>query len=93
MSPGRGSRCSRSCARSRRLTPESLEISFDELSIERQSIVARGHSADFVSADQLKAELSKFDGFQRVLVTDVKTDPRRGGKTFTVSIRLGGSEE
>ena len=75
------------------LTPESLDVSFDELSIERQSIVARGHSADFVSADQLKAELSKFDGFQRVLVTDVKTDPRRGGKTFTVSIRLGGEEE
>ena len=75
------------------LTPESLEISLDELAIERQSIVARGHSSDFVSADQLKAELSKFEGFQRVLVTDVKTDPRRGGKTFTVSIRLGGEEE
>ena len=75
------------------LTSESLEISLDELSIERQSIVARGHSADFVSADQLKAELSKFDGFQRVLVTDVKTDTRRGGKTFTVSIKLGGSDE
>jgi type IV pilus assembly protein PilM len=75
------------------LTPESLDVSLDELSIERQSIVARGHSADFVSADQLKAELSKFDGFQRVLVTDVKTDPRRGGKTFTVSIRLGGVED
>ena len=70
------------------LTPESLDISIDELSIERQSIVARGHAADFVSADQLKAELSKFDGFRRVLVSDVKTDPRRGGKTFTVSIRL-----
>jgi len=75
------------------LTSESLDVSLDELTIERQSIVARGHSADFVSADQLKAELSKFDGFQRVLVTDVKTDPRRGGKTFTVSMRLGGSEE
>jgi type IV pilus assembly protein PilM len=70
------------------LTPESLDISLDELSIERQSVSARGHSADFVSADQLKAELSKFDGFRRVLVTDVKTDPRRGGKTFTVSIKL-----
>jgi Tfp pilus assembly PilM family ATPase len=70
------------------LTPESLDISLDELSIERQSVTARGHSADFVSADQLKAELSKFDGFRRVLVTDVKTDPRRGGKTFTVSIKL-----
>lgn len=70
------------------LTPESLDISLDELSIERQSVSARGHTADFVSADQLKAELSKFDGFRRVLVTDVKTDPRRGGKTFSVSIKL-----
>ncbi len=75
------------------LAPESLDVSLDELSIERQSIVARGHSSDFVSADQLKAELSKFEGFQRVLVTDVKTDSRRGGKTFTLSIRLGGSDE
>ncbi|MFI5315879.1 MAG: pilus assembly protein PilM [Myxococcota bacterium] len=74
-------------------SPDSLDVSLDELSIERQSITARGHSADFVSADQMKAELSKFDGFQHVLVTDVKTDPRRGGKTFTVSIRLGGEEE
>lgn len=70
------------------LTPQSLEISLDELSIERQSVSARGHTADFVSADQLKAELSKFEGFRRVLVTDVKTDPRRGGKTFSVSIKL-----
>jgi type IV pilus assembly protein PilM len=75
------------------LTPEALDISFDELSIERQSVVARGHTSDFVSADQLKAELSKFEGFQRVLVADVKTDPRRGGKTFTLSIRLGGGDE
>jgi len=75
------------------LPGESLDVSLDELAIERQSIVARGHSADFVSADQLKAALSKYDGFQRVLVTDVKTDTRRGGKTFTVSIRLSGSEE
>jgi type IV pilus assembly protein PilM len=75
------------------LTPESLDVSIDELSIERQSVVARGHSADFVSADQLKAELSKFDGFAHVLVTDVKTDPRRGGKTFAVSIRLAGVDE
>jgi type IV pilus assembly protein PilM len=75
------------------LTSESLDISLDELSIERQSLVARGHSADFVTADQLKAELSKFEGFQRVLVTDVKTDTRRGGKTFTLSIRLGGEEQ
>ncbi|HTO71625.1 MAG TPA: pilus assembly protein PilM [Myxococcota bacterium] len=74
------------------LTPESLDVSLDELSIERQSVSARGHTSDFVSADQLKAELSKFEGFQRVLVTDVKTDARRGGKTFTVSIRLGDEE-
>ncbi len=75
------------------LTPPGLDVAFDELTIERQSIVARGHTSDFVSADQLKAELSKFPGFQRVLVTDVKTDPRRGGKTFTVSIRIGESAE
>jgi general secretion pathway protein L len=75
------------------LTPPGLDVAFDELTIERQSIVARGHTSDFVSADQLKAELSKFPGFQRVLVTDVKTDTRRGGKTFTVTIRIGESAE
>jgi general secretion pathway protein L len=75
------------------LTPAGLDVSFDELTVERQSIVARGHTSDFVSADQLKAELAKFPGFQRVLVTDVKTDARRGGKTFTVSIRIGEAAE
>ena len=45
------------------------------------------------SLNQLKAELAKFPGFQRVLVTDVKTDARRGGKTFTVSIKIGESAE
>ncbi|MCP4007372.1 MAG: pilus assembly protein PilM [bacterium] len=69
-------------------TPEELDISIDDLRIERRNIVARGRSNDFVSADQFKAELAKFPAFKQVLITDVKTDTRRGGKTFVLNIRL-----
>jgi general secretion pathway protein L len=69
-------------------TPDDLDVSLDDLRIERRSIVARGHSNDFVSADRLKAELAKFSGFRQVLITDVKSDSRRGGKTFMLNIRL-----
>ncbi len=69
-------------------TPAELDVTLDDLRIERRSVIARGRSNDFVSADKLKAELAKFPGFTQVLVTDVKTDKRRGGKTFMLNIRM-----
>ena len=68
--------------------PAGLDITFDELRIDSKNITGRGHTPDFVSADQLRRELSRIDGFGRVLVSDVVTDSRRGGKSFTLKIRL-----
>ncbi len=68
--------------------PAALDITFDELRIDSKNITGRGHTPDFVSADQLRRELSQIDGFGRVLVSDVATDSRRGGKSFTLKIRL-----
>ncbi len=68
--------------------PTSLDITFDELRIDSKNITGHGHTPDFVSADQLRRELSRIDGFGRVLVSDVATDSRRGGKSFTLKIRL-----
>jgi hypothetical protein len=72
--------------------PRSLDISFDEVRIEGSGIVTRGHTSDFVSADLLRSQLAGFEGFGRVVISDVTTDSRRGGKTFTMKIRLGEGE-
>ena len=68
--------------------PANLDITLDELRIDSKNIIGRGHTPDFVSADQLRRELSHIEGFGRVLVSDVATDSRRGGKSFTLKIRL-----
>ena len=68
--------------------PAGLDITFDELRIDSKNITGRGHTPDFVSADLLRRELSRIDGFGKVLVSDVATDSRRGGKSFTLKIRL-----
>jgi hypothetical protein len=68
--------------------PEELDITFDELRIDRTNVTGRGHTRDFVSADQLRNQLSRIEGFGNVLVSDVINDSRRGGKNFTLKIRL-----
>jgi general secretion pathway protein L len=68
--------------------PAELDITFDELRIDRTNITGRGHTRDFVSADQLRSQLSRIEGFGSVLVSDVVNDSRRGGKNFTLKIRL-----
>ncbi len=72
--------------------PVGLDISFDEVRVERSSIVTRGHTNDLTSADRLRSQLAGFEGFGRVVISDVTTDTRRGGKTFTMKIRLEDSE-
>ena len=68
--------------------PEELDITFDELRIDRTNVTGRGHTRDFVSADQLRNQLSRIEGFGNVLVSNVVNDSRRGGKNFTLKIRL-----
>jgi type IV pilus assembly protein PilM len=69
--------------------PPTLDVRFDDIRIERRSIVAQGRTGDFVTADRLKQQLLAFDGFHDVEIADVTSDPRGGGKTFTLRIRLG----
>jgi hypothetical protein len=72
---------------SERIAPE-LDISLRELKIERRNLLARGHSKDLVSVDRMKEALSQFEWFEDVRFTDVQTDPRRGGKTFSLTIKF-----
>jgi general secretion pathway protein L len=70
--------------------PDDLEVVFEELSIERDSVQIRGHSPDFKAVDQLTAELKKFPAFSEVVVGSSDADARRGGVNFDVRIRVAG---
>jgi general secretion pathway protein L len=70
--------------------PDSLEVAFEELSIERDSVQIRGHTPDFKAVDLLTAELKKFPPFSEVVVGSSDADARRGGVNFDVRIRVAG---
>jgi len=72
---------------SERILP-GLDISLRELKIERRSVLARGHSNNLRSVDRMKESLARFEWFEEVRLTDVQTDPRRGGKTFSLMIKF-----
>ena len=69
-------------------TPPGLDVALTDLAIERYSIQARGYARDFESVDRIRAELVKYAWFEDVRLTNVVTDPRRGGKSFSLTIRL-----
>lgn len=68
--------------------PPDLEVALTELNIERRTIQARGHARDFESVDRIRADLSQYEEFADVRLTDVVTDPRLGGKSFNLTIRF-----
>jgi general secretion pathway protein L len=70
--------------------PKGLEVVFEELSIERDSVQIRGHTPDFKAVDQLTSELKKFPAFSEVVVGSSDADARRGGVNFDVRIRVAG---
>ena len=69
--------------------PIDLDVGLTELQIERYSVQARGYAPTFEAVDRIRAELSKVRDFENVRLSDVVTDQRRGGKNFSLSIRLG----
>lgn len=71
--------------------PDSLEVVFEELSIERDAVQIRGHTPDFKAVDQLTSELEKFAAFSEVVVGSSDADARRGGVNFDVRIRVAGA--
>ncbi len=72
--------------------PDGLEVVFEELAIERDSVQIRGHTPDFKAVDQLTSELKKFPAFSEVVVGSSDTDARRGGVNFDLRIRVAGGE-
>ncbi len=76
-----------------RLVPKDLEITLDELSIDRQTIRMRVYAKSFASADRLKAELAKYPAFAQARIGAIEDDKKRGGKRFTVTIGLAAREE
>jgi type II secretory pathway component PulL len=76
---------------SRRI-PEDLDIVFEELSIDRQTIRMKVYAQKFESADRLGAELANFAPFARAQIGAIEKDPKRGGKRFSVTISLARPE-
>jgi type IV pilus assembly protein PilM len=68
--------------------PPNLDIALTELNIDRRTVQARGYAQDFESVDKIRKVLSAVDWFSDVRLSDVVNDPRRGGKTFSLTIRM-----
>jgi general secretion pathway protein L len=73
--------------------PADLDIVFEELSIDHQTIRMRVYARSFEAADRLGSELAKFAPFSQVRIGAIETDKKRGGKRFNVTIGLSASEE
>lgn len=72
---------------SQRIPPE-LDIVFEELTIDRQTIRVRVFTESFEAADRLGAELAKFKPFSETRIGAIETDKRSGRKKFDVTISL-----
>lgn len=76
-----------------RLVPPDLEITLDEISIDRQTIRMRVFAKSFASADRLRAELAKFPPFADARLGAIEDDRKRDGKRFNLTIGLAPQEE
>jgi type IV pilus assembly protein PilM len=68
--------------------PPDLEVVFEELSIDRQVVHIRGYSKSFEGVDRLRTELAKFEPFSQIQVSEIQSDQRHGGKSFSVTISM-----
>ena len=76
---------------SRRIPPD-LDVGFEELSIDKQTIRIRVYAKSFEAADRLGAELSKFGPFEEARIGAIETDNKTGIKKFNVTISLAAGE-
>jgi type IV pilus assembly protein PilM len=76
---------------SRRVPPD-LDVIFEEVSIDRQTIRIRAYTQSFEAAERLGAELAKFGPFSKVQVGAIETDRRSDVKKFNVTIGLAENE-
>ena len=72
--------------------PPDLDISLSDLRLERHSVRAKGFSPDFESVDRVRNELQRVPAFEQVVRSDVVNVPRRGGKSFSLTIKFAGNE-
>jgi general secretion pathway protein L len=72
--------------------PKDLDVVFEEVTIERGSVLIKGHSPSFGSVDRLRDELARHPTFTEISVGDITTDARRSGQTFSVRIRVSAEE-
>ncbi len=68
--------------------PKDLDVGFEELAIDKQTIRLRVAAKTFESADRLGTELAKFGPFEQAQIGAIETDNRTGGKKFNVTISL-----
>ena len=68
--------------------PKDLDVGFEELSIDKQTVRLRVYAKTFEASDRLGAELSKFGPFDQARIGAIETDSRTGGKKFKVTISL-----
>jgi general secretion pathway protein L len=68
--------------------PKDLDVGFEELAIDKQTIRLRVTAKTFEAADRLGSELAKFGPFEHAQLGAIETDPRSGGKKFNVTISL-----
>jgi type IV pilus assembly protein PilM len=68
--------------------PPDLDVVFDELSIDRQTVRIRVFAQSFEAAERLGDELAKFGPFANSRIGDITTDKKSGRKKFDVIISL-----
>jgi hypothetical protein len=73
--------------------PAELDLIFEELSIDGQTIRIRVIAQSFEAADRLGAELAKFPLFSQASIGAIETDRVTGSKKFNVTITLTGGQE
>lgn len=66
--------------------PPDVDVVFEEVGIDPNVVRIRGYSKSFEAVERLKTELSKIEGFSQVQVSEIQSDARRGGKSFSVTL-------
>ncbi len=68
--------------------PESLDVAFEELAIDRQVVRLRGRSRSFQAVDQLKKALEDYAPFSQIQISESQRDPKSKSIRFSVTISL-----
>ena len=66
--------------------PPEVDVVFEEVGIDPHVVRIRGYSKSFEAVEKLKTELARLPGFSQVQVSEIQTDERRGGKSFSVTL-------